>query len=270
VTTEGAERVWRKVFIAMEYDVVPALGRSGSIPVFDGDKWRIFKNYLTVFLGAENCADPAKVDLLRENVINLLEHYPETIPQLERLGVRVRALLNKRIETTADVAVWSGSIFNTGPVSKQPVHVHDTMQLAHNDIVIEVRGGKEPVYVIPAGPRGADINETVDFSVPGSKRRYGARHDFTRLAFTRQVPKEAKPATYRGKTAEGEPQRPRGRPRKDGLVPGSPEARRADRKKEREKEARRLAREARRGDVTTMPRRRKRLVYTKQAASQAS
>lgn len=241
MTTEVAERVWSKILTAMDQEPHPT-GRGGCIPVYDGTKWRVFKNYLTIYLGAENCADPVKVDALRANVVNILDHYPETIPQLEKLGARVRQLLNRRIETFDDIVAWACSPFNSGPTSTKPLHVHETADLAYDDFVIEVKSGKEPVYVIPAGPRGSGANETLDFSVPGSKRRYGARHEFTKLAFTRQVPKKDKPARYRGKTTEGEPQRPRGRPRKDGLTPGSPQAKRADRKKQKEREARRAAR----------------------------
>ena len=220
-------------------------GRAGCIPVFDGSEWRVFKNSLTIYFGAENAADPAKVDVLRSNVNDLLDHYPETIPKLEKLGAKVKALLKHRIETHEDVSAWADSMFNSGPVdAKQPAHVHDTVHLAYDDVVIEVKTGKDPVYVIPAGPRGSGEGATLDFSVPGSKKRFGPRHEFSQAAFNEQIEKRTKPRP----AAEG--QRPRGRPRIDGLVPGSAEAKRADRKKEKEREAKRAARAARQAKRT--------------------
>lgn len=230
---------WAKILATMGWDPRP-LGRAGYIPVFDGAEWRVFRNSLTIYPGVENCADPAKVDGLRENVVNLLERYPETVPQLAKVGARVRPLLARQIKTYEDVVAWADSIFNLGPSSKQPQEVHETMNLAYDDFIVEVRGGRNPVYVIPTGPRGSGANATVNLL---TKERYGPRHAFTKIAFQKQTPKKMpKPPRYRGKTVEGEPRRPRGRPRLDGLTPGSPEARRADLKKKRQREARRAAR----------------------------
>lgn len=242
--TEVTKKVWAKILQTMDENPAHPTGCAGCIPVYDG-QWRVFRNALTIYDGAENAADPAKVDVLRQNVVDLLDHYPDTIKQLEKLGARVRGLLNRQIKTQADVQAWADSMFNSGPTGgKQPLHIHDTIDLAYDDIVIEVKGGRDPVYVIPAGPRGSGVNETIDFSVPGSKKRYGPRNEFTKAAFAKQVPKKIKAPRYRGKTAEGEPQRPRGRPRLDGLIPGSPEAKRADRKKQKDKERKRAARNA--------------------------
>ena len=262
MTTEVVEAAWAKILVSMSEEP-HLIQRGGCIPVYDGSRWRVFKNPLTVYPGAENCADPAKVDALRDNASSLLERYPDTVPHLERLGVRVKALLNRRIETFEDVVNWADSIFNLGPTSKLPQHVHDTVDLAYDDVVIEVKSGRNPVYVIPAGPRGSGVNATLDFAVPGSKARYGPRHEFTKLAFVKQqAKKDPKPPRYRGKTVDGEPQRPRGRPRLDGLIPGSPEARRANQKKLKEREARRAARLARQDEqqiasITTLPPRRR-------------
>lgn len=240
--TKAVEKVWTKIFISMSHDDVHLIDHSGFIPVFDGSNWKVFRNSMTIFPGAENCADPAKVDVLRQNVVSLLDHYPDTLPQLEKLGVRVRALLNREIKTYEDVVAWKNSLFNFGPFKRLPDHISDTIDLAYDDIIIEVKGGRSPFYVIPAAPRGSGVVETLDFTWPGAKRRYGPRHEFTKTAFAMQIPK--KPPRYRGKTAEGEPQRPRGRPRKDGLVPGSPEAKKADQKKEAERLRKARIREA--------------------------
>lgn len=213
------------------------LGRCGTIPVYDGTSWVLVRNVHTIYEGAENCTDPAKADTLRVYANSLLDHYPETIQQLEKLGVRVKALLNRQIKTYEDVVTWAESIFNTGPTLKLPPHVADTVALAFNDVIIEVKAGKDPAYVIPAAPRGADVMATLDFMVPGSKTRYGPRHEFTRTAFSKQLPDRTR---YQGDA----PRRRRGRPRKDGLMPGSDEAKLADKQKADDRKARREAREA--------------------------
>jgi hypothetical protein len=248
VATEAVEKVW---------DKIQPDHRSGSIPVYNGSEWRVFRNTQTIYAGAETAIDPAKADVLRQNVVDLLGHYPKTVQQLEKLGVRVRSLLNHRIESCDDVVAWGESFFNYGPPGIRPAHAQDTMDLAYDDIIIEVKRGRDPFYVVPATTRGTGVSETVDFSWPGAKRRYGSRHPFTERAFSIQEPKAPKPPRYRGKTAEGEPQRPRGRPRKDGLAAGSKEARAADRKKERERQAKRKTRQAKKeATITELPRRR--------------
>jgi hypothetical protein len=237
VSTETVDQVWGKVLSAMGEETFRAI-QAGSIPVYDGSRWWIFRNSLTIYPGAENCIDPAKVDKLRQNVNSLFDHYPETVKQLEKLGARTKQLLKKRIETLEDINTWALSLFNSGPIQNlsEPQHVHDTKQLAYDDFIIEVKSGRQgPVYVVPVGPRGSGIKETFDFSVLGSKKRYGARHEFSQLAFDEQV--EKKP------TRSTEGKRPRGRPRIDGLTPGSPEAKQADDEKQREREAKRAARQ---------------------------
>jgi uncharacterized protein DUF6424 len=249
---------WTKILATMNRDFV-SIGSAGNVPVYDGTSWKVFRNALTIYLGAENCADPVQVDALRENARSLLERYPATVSQLEKLGVRVTRLLNRKITNVTEVEAWAQSIFNTGPVTKRPLHVQDTIDLAYDDVIIEVKDGKNPVYVIPEAPRGEGVYATLDFSVPGSKTRYGPRHEYTKLAFAKQVPEAVTP----------EPHRPRGRPRKDGLMPGSPEAKEADRRKEEERLARQADRAAERAEklaprkvasISKLPHRRRRLV----------
>lgn len=206
------------------------IGRTGAIPVFDtdDDAWKIFHNVHVIWPGLENAADPEKVDHLRRQVNSLLDRFPETVPQLEKLGVRVKSLLSKPIKTPEDVRAWAESIFNTGPVADVPRHVADALALVYDDFTVQVKGGRHPVWVLPAEPRGSGVVATVDFTVPGSKLRYGPRHEFTKAALSQQLPcaasKRVRPSTGR----------PRGRPRKDGLTPGSKEAKAADAQKKQD------------------------------------
>jgi len=231
-TTE--EKAWEKIT-----GHAPKLGRAGIIPIWEDDSWRILRNTETIWPFVENGADPTKVDKLRRNVHSLMEKYPETVPQLEKLGIRVKQLLNKPIKTPADVAAWATSFFNVGPVTADPIHVQDAKALAYDDLWIQVQGGRHPAFVIPAAPRGSGIMAVFDFNVPGSRNKYGPRHDFTKIAFSQQLPE----ATRNRTAATNGAVRPRGRPRKDGLPPGSRAAKAADAKKLKEAEKAKLQRE---------------------------
>jgi hypothetical protein len=211
------------------------MGRAGWIPVYDGG-WRIFRSTHTIWPGLENLADPNEVDRLRHNAMSLLDHYPETMNQLEKLGVRVKGLLNKPIKTQADVAQWAESIFNTGPVlDSLPPHVADAMALGYPDFKVIVSSGRHPQYVLPAGPYGT-TKQTVNYNVPGSRLKFGPRHEFSKAAWSLQAPVTPQNPTkrYRGTLDENGATRPRGRPRKDGLTSGSKEAKAADAQKKRD------------------------------------
>jgi Family of unknown function (DUF6424) len=238
--------IWSKILTG---ESPVALGRAGLVPVIDDTSgvWRVFRNSYVIHEGAETALDPPKVDLLRENVQSLLERYPATVPTLEKLGVRTKALVNREIKTYEDVEAWSNSIFNIGPVAtKLPVHVADTLALAYDDLRIRVRTKQGGVaFVVPAGPRGSGSTETIDFTTPGRKTKFGPWHPASKAAFAIQTQ-----AALKAKKEEAEKnRRPRGRPRSDGLVPGSKEARAADEKKRLKAiQERRLQREARRAE----------------------
>jgi hypothetical protein len=202
------------------------VGRVGLIPVYDGTEFLLFRNTNIIWPGVENVAEPEKVERLRRNAVALLEAFPETIPQLEKLKIMVKATLNKPIKTPKDVEVWANSIFNTGPITNLPMHVEDAQALAYDDFHLQVRGGRHPVWVLPAGPRDSGVVATLDYSTPGSRVRYGPRHEFTKTAMSQQLPRATRSPTEASV-------RPRGRPRKDGLMPGSKEARAADKAKQR-------------------------------------
>jgi hypothetical protein len=214
-------------------------GRAGWIPVYDGE-WRVFRSTQIIWPGMEISSDPAKVDKLRQNALELLAAFPDTIPQLEKLGIRVKALLNHPIVNQADVITWAGSIFNQGPVLDHlPPHVADAVALGYDDFKIVVQSGRHPQYVLPAGPRDSKSKMTVNYNVPGSKLKFGPRHQFSKTAFSPQAPEAPQGRTgatkrYRGTLDENGATRPRGRPRKDGLTPGSKEAKAADKQKKRD------------------------------------
>lgn len=200
------------------------------MPVYDETRqvWIFLRNTQTIYEGAENAADPEKVDVLRQNVVSLLEHFPETVAQYEAMGIRVKQLLAREIKTYDDVVTWALSMFNFGPVKpKVPKHVQDTADIVYDDVVIEVKTGRSPVYVIPASPRDSGDYSTLNFAKPGMRERFGPRHPYSKTAFAVQTA-AIKKAAREAALAARRTNRPRGRPRRDGLVPGSEAAKEAD------------------------------------------
>lgn len=247
--TENLTAVWGKI-LGGKTDTV---GRCGHIPIYVDEEtgWLVFR-HPTIFDGVEHVADPAKVDLLRRYVVTYLNAFPDTVSQLEKVGVRVRALITKPIKTQEDVRTWADSIFNTGPVSKLPQHVADTMSLMFDDYVIEVKSGRNPTWVLPVDFRESGNGSTVDFTDPQARHHkvYGPRHEFSKLAFKRQ--NEALARAKKEEEERNRVHRPRGRPRADGLRPGSDEAKEADRlKRENFKAQRRQESAARRAEKTS-------------------
>lgn len=223
VELNGTE-AWQKI---AGFDGTIKLGRVGYIPVYESDRdpgWTWFKNTAVIWPGMEYSSDPERVDKLRQSAVRLLEAFPDTIPQLEKLGIRVKGLLNKTIKTQEDVEQWANSIFNMGPTNGLPLHVEDALALATpTGFKIVVQRGPNPQYVLPAVPLDSEAKATLDFNTPGSRTKFGPRHAFTKTAFSIPPPGANKTPS----------ERPRGRPRKDGLPPGSKEARAADKAKQR-------------------------------------
>jgi hypothetical protein len=166
------------------------VARAGAIPIYDHGNWRILRNRYTIYEGAENCADPMKVEHLRRNVEELYRVFPQTPENLEKLGIRVKRLVAHPIKNQADVTAWATSIFNVGPM-EYPAHVNDTKALAYEDFSVQVPH-KDRTYVVPNAPRGSGTAVLRDFNEPGSKKTYGPRHPYTKVVFAAQngaVPK---------------------------------------------------------------------------------
>ena len=108
--TQTDEKIWMKITGNGK-----KIGRTGAIPVYDDhdDTWKIFRNVHVIWPGLENAADPEKVDQLRRQVNSLLDRFPDTVPQLEKRGVRVKSLLSKPIKTPG---LGGGSIAITAGV----------------------------------------------------------------------------------------------------------------------------------------------------------
>ena len=82
----------------------------GALWLQDGQGWFMVRNQAGVEWSAQFCADPAKIDLLRQNARRL---YDLVAPQLKR-QLDPDGLLDTPITDAAGVAKWTDSIFNAG------------------------------------------------------------------------------------------------------------------------------------------------------------
>ncbi len=85
----------------------------------DAQGWFLVRNLAGIEWSAQFCADPAKVDLLRQNAKRLYDLLaPEIKQQLDPNG-----LLDTPIQDAAGVATWTDSIFNAGVPLQQSFHI---------------------------------------------------------------------------------------------------------------------------------------------------
>jgi hypothetical protein len=90
----------------------------GGLWLKDESGWFLVRNLVGIEWSAQFCADPAKVDLLRQNARRVYAAFPEAV---EELGIR--ALLDTPITDPEGVARWTDSICNASVPLPQPVHV---------------------------------------------------------------------------------------------------------------------------------------------------
>jgi hypothetical protein len=85
----------------------------GAVWVKDGAGWLCVQLPLGIEWSAQFCADPGKVDRLRQYAERILAAFPETLPAYAALGYKdASAVLATPITTAAQVAAWTDSIFN--------------------------------------------------------------------------------------------------------------------------------------------------------------
>lgn len=163
----------------------------GSLWTFDGQGWHLLLSTVGIEWSAQFCADPSKVNLLRELAKRHYAGFPETVPELVRLGYRQAPdLLERQITDAAGVARWVDSLFNscvplaaalhTGVVSEghpaggahhYPKPITDIQFTKHEDFALwvtdTVAGGK--VAVVPVAHRGqGDARVEVLHADPGT------------------------------------------------------------------------------------------------------
>lgn len=85
----------------------------GSVWVKDAQGWMCLQVPLGIEWSAQFCADPAKIDGLRQYAARVVAGFPDTLVGYEALGYHDGASLLATTITDADgVAAWTDSIFN--------------------------------------------------------------------------------------------------------------------------------------------------------------
>jgi hypothetical protein len=91
----------------------------GALWLKDAQGWFLVRNLAGVEWSAQFCADPAKIDLLRQNAKRLYDLLaPEIKQELDPDG-----LLEVPIQDAAGVAKWTDSIFNAGVPLQPSFHI---------------------------------------------------------------------------------------------------------------------------------------------------
>ena len=145
----------------------------GSVWVKDAQGWLCLQVPLGIEWSAQFCADPARVDGLRQYAARVVAAFPDTLPGYEALGYHDGATLLATPITDADgVAAWTDSIFNASlplPASAHtgvlptaagyhhyPKPIVDIDHFRFGDFQLFVTDSAGlPAVVVPVAPRGS-------------------------------------------------------------------------------------------------------------------
>ncbi|GHI02082.1 hypothetical protein Scel_04030 [Streptomyces cellostaticus] len=85
----------------------------GSLWVMGSHGWLMYRARVGIEWSMQFCADPAKVDRLRQEAAELVDAFPRTLPALAELGYdRAEELLRTPIKDADGVEAWTDSLFN--------------------------------------------------------------------------------------------------------------------------------------------------------------
>lgn len=150
----------------------------GSLWLHDAHGWFLVLNEAGMEWSSQFCADPTKVERLRQNAERLYAGFPDSEKQLTAVGYQDTALLHSPITDATAVAKWTDSIFNSCVPLNQNFHIgfakSGTMG-EHNDpkpitdiqhfkvdsfqlIVMDEATGAHAA-VVPVGPPGSGQSE---------------------------------------------------------------------------------------------------------------
>lgn len=115
----------------------------GALWLKDAQGWFLVRNLAGIEWSAQFCADPAKVDLLRQNAKRLYDLLaPEIKQQLDPGG-----LLDTRIQDATGVANWTDSIFNAGVPLQPTFHTGVLPDGTAHSPAADTAGAHEPAGV---------------------------------------------------------------------------------------------------------------------------
>ncbi|WP_030345860.1 DUF6424 family protein [Streptomyces sp. NRRL S-1022] len=86
----------------------------GSLWVRTAGGWRMYRARVGIEWSMQFCADPPRIDRLRQDAAELVAAFPETLPALARLGYEEAEQLLRTPVTDADgVEAWTDCLFNS-------------------------------------------------------------------------------------------------------------------------------------------------------------
>jgi hypothetical protein len=243
-TDSPAYKLARKLMIKIVQELQPWFygkppyqdHHGGGLWVKDEQGWLLIKNLAGMEWSSQFCAEPAKVDILRQNAKRLYAKFPLSAPAFKEMGFDLDKLLNSPITDANGVAAWTDSICNAslpltapghtgvlpkgGGVHHYPTPITDIDLFKHDDFQLWVTDSQgQPAAVVPVGKRGSgDGRVQVVYSTPGTKlsTKHAAassrgerlilsdKHPLARKAFAKQY-QAIKEGTYR-KAPKSKPQ----------------------------------------------------------------
>ncbi|HEY3733038.1 MAG TPA: DUF6424 family protein [Streptosporangiaceae bacterium] len=153
----------------------------GGLWLKDAEGWFLVRNLAGMEWSSQFCADPAKVDLIRQNAKRLYAAFPQAAQELG-----IQQLLDTPITDAAGIAQWTDSICNAsvplptpahtgvlptgGGVHHYPSPITEITFFKHDDFQLWVTDQEgHPAAVAPVSPRGAgDGRVHVIYATPGS------------------------------------------------------------------------------------------------------
>ncbi|MFI5686892.1 DUF6424 family protein [Streptomyces sp. NPDC051636] len=120
----AAKRVAKKILGEMADEDLPygprpagaehwEMHHGGSLWVKGARGWRMYRARVGIEWSMQFCADPAKVDRLRQDAAELVDAFPLTVPALAELGYEeAEDLLRAPVKDADGVEAWTDSLFN--------------------------------------------------------------------------------------------------------------------------------------------------------------
>ena len=153
----------------------------GGLWLKDAQGWFLVRNLAGMEWSSQFCADPAKVDLIRQNAKRLYAAFPDAVQELG-----IQQLLDTPITDAAGVAAWTDSICNAsvplpspahtgvlpagGGVHHYPTPITDIAFFKQDSFQLWVTDAQgNPAAVAPVSPPGSgDGRVHVLYATPGS------------------------------------------------------------------------------------------------------
>lgn len=158
----------------------------GGLWVHDDAGWFFVRNLVGIEWSGQFCADPKKVDLLRQNAKRLYAAFPKSFDAFKALGIDLKTLLETEIKDAKGIAEWTDSICNASVPLPQPMHtgavpkgggvhnyptpVTDIDHFRRDDFQLWVTDAEgQPAAVAPVSADPKDRRVRVLHSTPGTK-----------------------------------------------------------------------------------------------------